>query len=93
MPADATSNDELFSQTYNNPDFKFYYKAWINPEDNDLDDFLDKNIDKISLFKVHPSIQRKKITDDSYDKYMKISLREKKTSCSSLRQMAGDCKL
>ncbi len=64
MPADATSNDELFAETYNNPDFKFYYKAWINPDDDKLDDFLEKNIDEISLFKVHPSIQRKRITDD-----------------------------
>ncbi len=78
MPADATSNDELFSQTYNNPDFKFYYKAWINPDDKNLDGFLEKNIDKISLFKVHPSIQRKRITDKSYDPYMRLASEKKK---------------
>ncbi|MBK8551810.1 MAG: amidohydrolase family protein, partial [Ignavibacteria bacterium] len=78
MPADATSNGELFSQTYKNPDFKFYYKAWINPDDKDLDNFLENNIDKISLFKVHPSIQRKKITNGSYDKYMKLAEEKKK---------------
>lgn len=78
MPADATSNEELFAQTYNNPDFKFYYKAWINPDDKVLDNFLEKNIDKISLFKVHPSIQRRKITDGSYDKYMRLASEKKK---------------
>lgn len=78
MPADATSNKELFAQTYNNPDFKFYYKAWINPDDKDLDIFLENNIDSISLFKVHPSIQRKKITDGSYEKYMRLASEKKK---------------
>ncbi len=78
MPADMTTNEELFSQTYNNPEFKFYYKAWINPDDKNLDSFLEENIDKISLFKVHPSIQRKKITDSSYVKYMELALEKKK---------------
>lgn len=51
MPADATDNEDLFSETYNNPDFKFYFKAWINPKDKKLDLFLEKNIDNISLLK------------------------------------------
>jgi len=78
MPTDETSNDELFSQTFDNPEFKFYFNAWINPEDKDLDNFLKKNIDKISLFKVHPSIQKKRITDQSYDKYMELAVEKKK---------------
>jgi len=78
MPTDETSNEELFSQTFNNPEYKFYFNAWINPEDKDIDDFLKNNIDKISLFKVHPSIQKKRITDESYDKYMKLATEKKK---------------
>jgi predicted TIM-barrel fold metal-dependent hydrolase len=78
MPADATTNDELFQQTYNNPEFQFFYKAWINPDDKKLDDFIEKNIDNICLFKVHPSIQRKRITDKSYEKYLEIAQKEKK---------------
>lgn len=78
MPADATDNEDLFSETYNNPDFKFYFKAWINPKDKKLDLFLEKNIDNISLFKVHPSIQRTRITDGSYDKYIKLASEKKK---------------
>lgn len=78
MPADATSNDDLFAETINNPDFKFYYKAWIDPDDKGLDSFLKKNIDEISLFKVHPSIQRRRITDESYDKYMMLASEKKK---------------
>lgn len=78
MPADTTDNEELFSETFNNPAFKFYYNAWINPEDKNLDLFLDKNIDNISLFKIHPSIQRKKITDISFDKYIRLASEKKK---------------
>jgi predicted TIM-barrel fold metal-dependent hydrolase len=78
MPADATSNEELFTQTYAHPDYKFYYNAWINPNDKSLDDFLIKNIDQISLFKVHPSIQKKRITDGAYDKYIKLAVEKRK---------------
>ncbi len=78
MPADATSNDELFAQTHNNPGFKFYYKAWINPEDKGLDEFLKNNLKNVSLFKIHPSIQKMRITDESYDKYLRMAAEEKK---------------
>ncbi|HMS33216.1 MAG TPA: amidohydrolase family protein [Ignavibacteria bacterium] len=92
MPADATDNEELFSETYNNPDFKFYYKAWINPKDKKLDSFLEKNIDCISLFKVHPSIQRTRITDASYVKYIKMASEKKKpvvVHCGRWQEIAG----
>ncbi len=92
MPADATSNDELFARTYNNPDFKFYYMAWINPEDAELDNFLEKNIHNISLFKIHPSIQKKKITDSSFDKYIRLAAETKKpvvVHCGRWQEIAG----
>jgi predicted TIM-barrel fold metal-dependent hydrolase len=92
MPADATSNDQLFSETFGNPEFKFYYKAWINPKDKNLDVFLQKSIDQISLFKVHPSIQRTRITDGSYDKYMKLASEKKKpvvVHCGRWQEIAG----
>jgi len=92
MPADATSNEELFTQTYNQPDYKFYYNAWINPNDKNLDDFLKKNIDNISLFKIHPSIQKKRITDDSYDKYIKLAVEKRKpvvVHCGRWQEIAG----
>lgn len=78
MPADATSNDELFTQIHGNPGFKFYYKAWINPEDKGLDEFLKNNLKNVSLFKIHPSIQKMRITDESYDKYLRMAAEEKK---------------
>ncbi|MBK7158405.1 MAG: amidohydrolase family protein [Ignavibacteria bacterium] len=77
MPTDITGNDELFKQTIDNNDFRFYYNAWINPDDVSLDEFLEKNLGRVSLFKIHPSIQRKKITDASYDKYIQIASENK----------------
>lgn len=77
MPTDITGNEELFKQTVDNAEFKFYFNAWINPDDVLLDSFLEKNLDKVSLFKVHPSIQRKKITDASYDKYIRMASENK----------------
>lgn len=92
MPADNTSNRDLFNQTMNNRDFKFYYNAWINPDDNQLDDFLNENIEKISLFKIHPSIQKRKITDPSYDKYLRMASENKKpviVHCGRWQEIAG----
>ncbi|HMQ67625.1 MAG TPA: amidohydrolase family protein [Ignavibacteria bacterium] len=78
MPTDLTGNRSLMDRTIDDKNFKFYFNAWINPEDKDLDKFLEDDIERISLFKVHPSIQRKRITDESYDKYMKIASENKK---------------
>ena len=78
MPTDATSNSELFAKVFENPAYKFYYMAWINPDDNELDSFLEENIDNISAFKIHPSIQRRRITDDSYAKYLALAEEKKK---------------
>jgi uncharacterized protein len=73
MPADATSNEELFNEVKLQSDYNFHFCAWINPDDNNLDDFLEKNLKNISAFKIHPSIQRKRITDTSYKKYLKLA--------------------
>ncbi|MEO8446123.1 MAG: amidohydrolase family protein, partial [bacterium] len=78
MPADNTSNFDLYNETIDNPDYKFYFNAWIDPADKELDHFLEKNIGRISLFKIHPSIQRKRITDPSYEKYLELASEKRK---------------
>jgi predicted TIM-barrel fold metal-dependent hydrolase len=77
MPANNTSNEELLNQINSQNEFKFYFCAWINPEDENLDNFLDKNLDSVKFFKVHPSFQRKRITDDSFRKYLEIAIERK----------------
>ena len=91
MPADSTSNDELFNMIKDS-DFKFYYNAWIDPSDKELDNFLDKNLNEISAFKIHPSIQRLKITDLSFKKYLQMASDAGKpviVHCGRWQEMAG----
>lgn len=91
MPADFTSNDVLFKEIQKT-DFKFFYNAWIDPTDNHLDNFLEKNLNKISAFKIHPSIQRIKITDPSYEKYLQMASDSGKpvvVHCGRWQEMAG----
>jgi len=73
LPTDATPNIKLLMETKNRKDFKFYFAAWINPEDMELDAFLENNLKDISIFKFHPSVQKKRITDESYRKYIEIA--------------------
>ena len=73
LPADATSNETLLDETISRKDFKFYFAAWINPEDKELNGFLEKRINDVSIFKFHPSVQRRRITDESFKKYIEIA--------------------
>jgi len=77
MPADAEPNLKLLNESYDRKDFKFYFCAWLNPDDAELDKFLEDNLNKIHFFKVHPSLVRKKITDYSFEKYFKIAEQNK----------------
>ncbi|MBS1517190.1 MAG: amidohydrolase family protein [Bacteroidetes bacterium] len=92
MPADKTPNEEMFRLTKSKADFNFYYNAWIDPSDKDLDSFLEINIKEISAFKIHPSIQRLKITDPSYEKYLRLAAETGKpvvVHCGRWQEMAG----
>lgn len=73
LPADATPNIKLLEEAKSRTDFRFYFAAWINPDDTELDSFLEKNLKDISLFKFHPSVQRRRITDESYRKYIELA--------------------
>jgi predicted TIM-barrel fold metal-dependent hydrolase len=77
MPANNYSNEELLADIENQNKFKFYFCAWINPDDENLDKFLENNLDKIRFFKVHPSFQRRRITDESYKKYLDTAIENK----------------
>lgn len=92
IPTDATTNDNLFKEINSQKDFKFYFAAWINPDDKELDNFLEKNLDKISAFKIHPSVQRRRITDESYKKYIELAVEAKKpviVHCGRWKEMAS----
>ncbi|MBI5404446.1 MAG: amidohydrolase family protein [Ignavibacteriae bacterium] len=73
LPADDTPNIKLLTETKSRNDFNFYFAAWINPDDKELDSFLENNLNDVSLFKFHPSVQRRRITDESYRKYIELA--------------------
>ncbi len=92
MPTDRTSNAELLSEIKNRKDYKFYFNAWINPLDKNLDDFLEKNISDIYFFKIHPSIDKRKITDAAFEKYLYLASEKKipvVVHCGRWKEMAG----
>jgi len=92
MPTDRTSNEELFSEIKKRADYKFYYNAWINPKDENLDEFLEKNISDVHFFKIHPSIDKLKITDSSFEKYLYLAAEKKipvVVHCGRWKEMAG----
>jgi len=73
MTGDVNENEKLFSGINSRKDYKFHFACFINPDDTGLDKFLDKNIDNIPVFKFHPSFQRRRITDDTYRKYLEMA--------------------
>jgi uncharacterized protein len=92
LPADATPNEKLLNEINSQFGFQFFFAAWINPDDKELDSFLDKNMDSVSLFKIHSSIQRRKITDESYKKYIELAIDNNKpivVHCGRWKEMAS----
>lgn len=92
LPADATPNIKLLNEVKAQKEFKFYFAAWINPDDKELDSFLEKNMNDISLFKFHPSVQRRKITDITNKKYIELAVENKKpivVHCGRWKEIAS----
>jgi predicted TIM-barrel fold metal-dependent hydrolase len=73
MPADSEPNERLLLGIKSIMDFKIYFCAWINPFDDMLDSFLEKNINDIKVFKVHPSLEKMRVSDLAYSKYLDIA--------------------
>jgi hypothetical protein len=58
FPADRTSNVDLLNEIKLNKNFKFHFTAWINPDDSNLDSFIEQNLNEIKFFKIHPSFKK-----------------------------------
>lgn len=69
LPCDTFENEKLLSDVKSVKDFTFHFACWINPDDESLDGFIDKNSSDIKCLKFHPSFQRRNVLDDSYQKY------------------------
>lgn len=73
FPANETRNIDLLNEIKLHPNFPFHFTAWINPDDAELDSFLEHHLNEIKFFKIHPSFQKRRITDSSYRKYIQIA--------------------
>jgi uncharacterized protein len=73
LPCDTFMNQELLDEIKKEKNYKFHFACWINPDDNNLDAFIEKNIKEIKVFKIHPSFQKKRVTDTAYSKYLDIA--------------------
>ena len=73
MPADSEPNERLLQSIKKIQNFKIHFCAWISPADEKLDLFLENNIKDIRVFKIHPSLEKKRITDTAFSKYLDIA--------------------
>lgn len=92
IPADNEPNEKLLKDIESQNLFKFYTCAWINPDDGNLDNFLKNKIQKIDFFKFHPSIQKRKIADEGFRKYLEIAQERRIpviVHCGRWQEMAG----
>jgi uncharacterized protein len=92
MPADDEPNERLLEKIKIIKNFKIHFCAWINPNDKSLPAFLEKNIDSIKFFKIHPSLIKKKVTDKIYKKYISIAEDCRKPliiHCGRWKEIAG----
>jgi len=92
FPADNTDNEFLLSEVKLRDDFKFYFAPWVNPVDKKLSNFLMDNIGDIKFLKIHPSLNKRKITDEYYKPYIEFSIMNKKpiiVHCGRWVEVAG----
>ncbi len=92
FPADKTDNEFLLREVKRRRDFNFYFCPWINPNDKKLMNFLLDNINEIKFLKIHPSLNKLRITDDKFRPYIEFSIKYKKpiiVHCGRWVEVAG----
>jgi hypothetical protein len=69
LPCDTFENEKLLKEILNQNEFRFHFACWINPDDTNLDSFIENYGVHIKALKIHPSFQRRNVLDMSYQKY------------------------
>lgn len=69
----ASSNEALLREVKEEKKFKFYFFAWLTEHDKNLESFVAKNLSAISGFKIHPSLERKRITHKYFKPYLELA--------------------
>ncbi len=69
----ASSNATLLHDVRRDKKFKFYFFAWLSENDKALRSFIAKNLEHISGFKIHPSLERKRVTHKFFKPYLELA--------------------
>lgn len=70
MPTDEADNEGLAATIAEDPE-NMYLFAWLDPHDPDRTlRFLEERADVVSGLKIHPSIERVKVTDDGWRPFL-----------------------
>ena len=70
MPTDTADNAGL-ERALAETDYPFRFCAWIDPDDDGLDAFLDTAASRIAALKIHPSFLRRRVTDPVFEPYLR----------------------
>ncbi len=69
-----------------------FFAAWVRPDDDSLKDFLDENLSRIHALKIHPSFNRRPITDPACEPFLAVAERHRLpvvVHCGRWREVAG----
>lgn len=69
----ASSNAALLYAVQKEKKFSFYFFAWLTENEQNLYTLVMKNLACISGFKIHPSLERKRITHKFFQPYLEIA--------------------
>jgi len=70
MPTDRGDNDETLRAIREEGDPGWRFAAWVNPEDQDLPGFLQREAASIAALKFHPSFHRRPLRDPAFRPFL-----------------------
>jgi predicted TIM-barrel fold metal-dependent hydrolase len=71
MPTDRRDNEGLAAAIAADPEDLFLF-AWVTPQDVDgTMDFLERHGDRVAGLKIHPSLERMKVSDDGWSPFLR----------------------
>lgn len=73
MPTDQANNCETLRQ-FRDTEIEFKVLPWIKPGDEQVVDFCRENVKEIAGLKFHPSLDKTRITEDSYKMAIEFAL-------------------
>jgi predicted TIM-barrel fold metal-dependent hydrolase len=74
MPTDTQENKKLLEQVQKHDGQPpLFFCAWVDPRDDDIFDFLQKNRREVFAFKIHPSFARLPVDDKAFYPFLELA--------------------